>query len=368
MKINSKTKTLIMITTAFLLSLMTWEFILREVFWRQPSYGIFPKGIVARPVSTSVRSQEGWSKRNHVNEFGTFHPIRTNLPLVVMQGDSYTYAEQVATEENYSSLVRQHFFDKYEILNAGNFGMSVAHYAYNDRYFKPYSPIFHIIQVKYDDFFDSFGATEPVHFKQVGDELTFETYETGFMKWVKDHDGVYNFLNRISVLSYFRDKYLQDINAWVKTLGQKKAGSSVVTAVKNQTSEKKIEVEVITKSLEISNQDREKILSQLKMLQTIYGDKFALLYLPHNPIVKNKDFILEDPKEILYHQVIRNACDELGIPYISMWEPFIDLYKNKKILSSGFDNTIPGVGHINKHGHQLVANEVIKFLESRLGE
>lgn len=351
------------IILASFMAVASWELILRVALWRQPEFKILPKGVVAQPGSSSVRSQEGFSRRDHINEFGTFHSIRLDLPLIVLQGDSYTYAEQVGTEENYASLVRQEFYDQFEILNAGNFGMNVAHYVYNARYFQSYKPVFHIIQVKFDDFLDSFGSQEPLHFKFEGDQLAFETYRTDFMKWVEEHPEVYNFLNQISVLSYFRDKYLQDVNAWVKNFGQKNTPVAVELPPPEVGTKSS---QAVSSQNEKWEKNRGKFRIQLEKLKAVYGSQFAILYLPRVPIMKNKELILDDPEEVFYHQMIKDLCAELKIPVISMWDPFYYLYQRKNVLFSGFRNTTPGVGHLNASGHKLVADEVSKFLREQI--
>lgn len=348
-----KTKIFFQLILALILALISWEFALRETLWRQPRYQIFPKGIVALPGGTSVRSQEGFSKRRHVNEFGTFHEIRKDLPLVVFQGDSYTYAEQVATEENYSSLVRKRFQNQLEILNAGNFGMSVAHYAYNFRYFEKLNPVYHVIQVKFDDFFDSFETSDPLHFVLKDGQLEFEIHRTGFMKWVESNPQIYNSLNQLSILSYFRDKYLQEFNAWIKQIGQKRKPSA--------TSESKYDPKI-----DLMKERAEKIKVQMIYLKSIYGEKFSLLYLPRNPVMKNKNLFVVEENEMAFNSLILKICAEQKIHCISMWQPFSDLYSKEKILSSGFSNTTPGEGHINKYGHQLIADELVPLIEERV--
>jgi hypothetical protein len=346
---------LLKITLSVCIALVMWEIILRQFIWRQPHFASFPKGVVATSGSISVRSQEGFSKRIHKNEFGTFHEINKELPILVMQGDSYTYAEQVSTEENYSTILRTYFYKRFEILNVGYFGMNVSHYVYNEKFFKKFNPIYHIIQVKYDDFFDSLNSNEPLHFKLIDQELDFELYQTDFAKWVADNMKIYNMLNQISILSYVRDKYLQDFNRWVKGINFNQIFSLQQNEVQLSSDEQK------TSKL----RPDEVIRLQLKKLKQVYGERFALLYLPRNPKIKDKKFVEFDGNEFNYHKIILKLCLEENIDLISMWQPFLNFYRENKILVSGFSNTIPGDGHLNSFGHILVADSIKEFIEKK---
>jgi hypothetical protein len=55
--------------------------------------------------------------------------------------------------------------------------------------------------------------------------------------------------------------------------------------------------------------------------------------------------------------------DEQGIPYISLYTSFLQAFREHK-PPFGFDNSILGKGHLNQYGHQLVADQVIEYLES----
>jgi hypothetical protein len=197
-----------------------------------------------------------------------------------------------------------------------------------------------------------------LHFVESGGDLDFEIRRTGFMTWVEENQKLYNFLNRISVLSYFRDKYLQDINAWVKNFGERKI------AAHDKKPAASIEVSSLAEDPMLEK--RMMIDKQLQKLKKTYGDKFALLYLPRNPVMKNKNLFVQEPMEKKFNQLIGELSTKANVPIISMWQPFLDLYLEHHLLSSGFDNTVPGEGHINKEGHRLIAEQLILFLNGRL--
>ena len=61
--------------------------------------------------------------------------------------------------------------------------------------------------------------------------------------------------------------------------------------------------------------------------------------------------------------IFKNACIENDIHFINMEDTFINAYKTNKVLPHGFNNTVPGSGHLNKYGHEMIAMEIKKFVE-----
>jgi hypothetical protein len=52
-----------------------------------------------------------------------------------------------------------------------------------------------------------------------------------------------------------------------------------------------------------------------------------------------------------------------GIPVINLYQPVLKAFQEKK-PPQGFNNSILGRGHFNHYGHQLIAEEIIKFIEA----
>lgn len=61
--------------------------------------------------------------------------------------------------------------------------------------------------------------------------------------------------------------------------------------------------------------------------------------------------------------IFKNCCIESDIHFINMEDTFVNEYKTNKILPHGFNNTIPGSGHLNKYGHKMIAMEIKRFVE-----
>lgn len=56
-----------------------------------------------------------------------------------------------------------------------------------------------------------------------------------------------------------------------------------------------------------------------------------------------------------YLEAFSSACQNNGIIFIDMTERFQTLYSDRHILPHGFSNTEVGTGHLNKYGHQEIA-------------
>ena len=94
-----------------------------------------------------------------------------------------------------------------------------------------------------------------------------------------------------------------------------------------------------------------------------YNVELIVLYHPtlsfDNEGNVNAVYIQEDM------DIFKNACIENDIHFINMEDTFINEYKTNKVLPHGFNNTVPGSGHLNKYGHEMIAMEIKKFVEDR---
>jgi hypothetical protein len=67
----------------------------------------------------------------------------------------------------------------------------------------------------------------------------------------------------------------------------------------------------------------------------------------------------------------KRLCEEHSLTFIDMSDDFITAYNRDKIVPYGFSNTIPGEGHLNKYGHEMIAerlSQVIDAMEAKATE
>lgn len=59
------------------------------------------------------------------------------------------------------------------------------------------------------------------------------------------------------------------------------------------------------------------------------------------------------------------ACQENGMKVLNMQPIFSRHFEENREVPYGFWNTSMGTGHLNKIGHQLIAQELYDYLERR---
>lgn len=102
--------------------------------------------------------------------------------------------------------------------------------------------------------------------------------------------------------------------------------------------------------------DPEAIAIQLEALREIWGDRLVIIYrMPIPNLGKDAPATYED-------EVLREI-EKQGVPVINLYYPLLKAYQERK-PPHGFNNSILGKGHFNQYGHQLVAGEIKKFLET----
>ena len=107
------------------------------------------------------------------------------------------------------------------------------------------------------------------------------------------------------------------------------------------------------------------LLSQiLKQMSETVKDAGAKLIIAYHPSVAlNKDGSLKiegNPEDV---KIFAEACEQNGIYFIDMSERFLSEYEKNYTLPNGFFNTSIGMGHLNKNGHRMFAEEIYKLMQ-----
>lgn len=61
-------------------------------------------------------------------------------------------------------------------------------------------------------------------------------------------------------------------------------------------------------------------------------------------------------------KIFIDACADNGIEILDMHNAFAENYNKTHRLPHGFSNTAVGEGHLNKYGHEVIANELYEFI------
>lgn len=92
--------------------------------------------------------------------------------------------------------------------------------------------------------------------------------------------------------------------------------------------------------------------------------RLIIFYHPNLRIAENGELIYETNEDKL--QLFEEKCEEKGILFIDMTDDIEEMYATKHILPNGFSNTAVGAGHLNKYGHQLMADRICQVIEEDL--
>jgi hypothetical protein len=93
-------------------------------------------------------------------------------------------------------------------------------------------------------------------------------------------------------------------------------------------------------------------------LKQQYGDKLYIVYMPPQPF--SADEPLEPAESLLMAQ-----CHAQAVNCRSIRDRMIRELTVNHNLSRGFSDTQPGIGHLSARGHELVADEIFDWLNSR---
>ncbi len=64
---------------------------------------------------------------------------------------------------------------------------------------------------------------------------------------------------------------------------------------------------------------------------------------------------VKDINEDYYYTAFKKSCEKNDVIFIDMHDAFKELYLKDKVLPHGFSNTRVGHGHLNKYGHNAIA-------------
>jgi hypothetical protein len=90
-------------------------------------------------------------------------------------------------------------------------------------------------------------------------------------------------------------------------------------------------------------------------LKKAYGPRLLVVYAP------SIGYDAVSPVET----ELRGLCAEQNVGFLSVREALARDRKDHSRLSRGFHNTAPGVGHFNAIGHQIIGEEIWRYLCAR---
>lgn len=97
----------------------------------------------------------------------------------------------------------------------------------------------------------------------------------------------------------------------------------------------------------------------LKKVSSMYDGEIIILYHP-SLFIKKGGIVLQ--KDATFNSFVK-VCKKNNIKVINMGPKFEEEYKKYHKIPVGFANSSMGVGHFNKDGHKMVAEELYKYVK-----
>ena len=82
------------------------------------------------------------------------------------------------------------------------------------------------------------------------------------------------------------------------------------------------------------------------------------IILFHQNLFLGKDGTIISKEDENKVEILKYLCDKNDIVLLDMTDRFIQEYGEERVLPHGFSNTRAGVGHLNKYGHAMIAEEL----------
>ena len=292
--------------------------------------------------SGSVKCTEGFAKvkvddKGFVN---TYIPKSENIDALIM-GSSHTEAFNVAEYENYTYLLNEKF--------SGN---------ENDLYFYSIGTSGHTFQRclrNLESAVKEFNPQEFIVIETVSVNLSLEEIEdiqNGTLDYLPSHDsGLIYYLQKSDL---FRLLYAQFSNV-VKNENLPSFDFLKPEEVSNDTENlpgDSVSVEY-EKSLD-------SVLKRCSEIAKNNDCKLIIAYIPQLEIDYNGNVMEEE--NTIEQKIFEKNCKKYDIGFVNMYESFANYYDENNVLLQGFSNTGIGVGHINKHGHSVIADELYSYI------
>ena len=102
-----------------------------------------------------------------------------------------------------------------------------------------------------------------------------------------------------------------------------------------------------------------------KMADDVSVSGAQLIIVYHPSLVLNEDGSVSAVADEEMNTFFADACSRNDVVFLDMTDNFIRNYTENHVLPHGFSNSSVGYGHLNKYGHEMIANSVCDFVEGK---
>lgn len=274
-------------------------------------------------ISFGRIDEEGFNNLNEVNN-----------PDVLILGSSHIEAMNVNQTESTVTVLSNKLNGKYSVYNMGISG----HTFYKVCQYLPQSikafekkPKYIVIE------------TDSIYL----DEENVNAAITGNIEKTKVYDkGLIAKLQRIPAFRLFYHQYDSGLD---KLLFPPKTSST------SSVSSNSADYESTTT---IDHAPYEKMLSYLKGIQDSSGTKLIVMYHPFETLNKDGSISFNNT----YTSTFADIAEEYDIEFVDMTSDFEKMYYEEHHVPHGFSTGEIGAGHLNKYGHQAIAERLYQTI------
>lgn len=292
--------------------------------------------------SCSIKATEGFA-RVRVDDKGfvnTYEPKGESIDVLVM-GSSHTEGFNVGEKENYTYLLNEKFSESDDLYfyNIGISGHTFQKCLYNlEAAINEYNPQKYIvIEAAYD-----LLSSEDI-----------DGIQNGTVSYISSNDsGLVYYLQKSNL---FRLLYAQFSNVL-----KNEALPEFDFKENNDSSEK---ADSVSESDEPAEYERklDAVLKESSELAKNNGCKLIVAYMTQLEIDYSGTVCDREIKDEVI--IFESICEKYDIGFIDLYDSFADYYEENDTLLQGFSNTKVGVGHINKYGHAVIADELYAYIK-----
>jgi hypothetical protein len=350
------------VVVAVVVTLVAWEVLLRIfVVVPIPYHHDRALGWMPEPYSSGLYTLEGRGVCSY-NEYGfRGGPVGEKKPgelRIVALGDSYTEAQQMDIEQTYPARLEQLLGARGGVgggqsVRVLNGGRSASSPAYCVRLAEEYKQIFQpdwvVLLTNDGNWVNIFDPGKEIYLKPAGDALNLEVR----WKWDTMSPLMKRLMRwRVRDLATFQYAYARfGTMQAARAKGAGGEGAGAGGQVEGRAGAKAPPAARLEKAVEWT----------VEQMSRLYP-KLVVVHIPTGATVKGLG-----PKHPVEDLLVK-SCASHGVPLIMMRDRITRDFAATNEPPYGFYNTLPWTGHLNAHGHALVARALYEFFDRELGE
>lgn len=294
--------------------------------------------LVGAPGTTQLYTWEGYAVTSY-GDHGLVvdKELNPDVPRLLFLGDSYVEAKQVSDAGKFTEIVQNAWNaanpdTPVQSLNLGMAGQDIRTYlSFGRNMDREFAPSRVFVMLNQQDFLPL--ANDP--------ELLAQFQADPTTKLIKPEKlgGLQAIISDTPVRQFFLRLLLQ-------------TNGFAADNAENKTAQ----AELAGNTFDVLEGHEAAVATQLGALRDIWGDRLVIVYNTYIPAFG------KDAAPTYAPDTLMREAERLGIPLVNLYEPMLNAFQTQQ-PPRGFQNTTLGVGHFNEHGHQIIADQILNFLD-----